>query len=56
MLKKLSNLIGKLKIIITPQEKWQVLVLFASILLAALFQTLGVIIKGNKSKVYIREV
>lgn len=43
MLKKLSNLIKKLKIIITPQEKWQVLVLFASILLAALFQTLGVV-------------
>jgi len=43
VLKKLSNLIGKLKIIITPQEKWQVLVLFASILLAALFQTLGVV-------------
>jgi len=41
--KKLSNLIKKLKIIITPQEKWQVLVLFASILLAALFQTLGVV-------------
>jgi len=43
VLKKLSNLIKKLKIIITPQEKWQVLVLFASILLAALFQTLGVV-------------
>jgi len=43
VLKKLSNLIGKLKIIITPQEKWQVLILFASILLAALFQTLGVV-------------
>lgn len=43
MLKKPSNLIKKLKIIITPQEKWQVLVLFASILLAALFQTLGVV-------------
>jgi len=43
VLTKLSNLIGKLKIIITPQEKWQVLILFASILLAALFQTLGVV-------------
>ncbi len=43
MFKKLSNLIKKLKIIITPQEKWPLLVLFASILLAALFQTLGVV-------------
>jgi len=41
--KKLSNLIKKIKLIIEPQEKWQVLVLFASILLAALFQTLGVV-------------
>jgi len=41
--KKLSNLIKKIKIIITPQEKWPLLVLFASILLAALFQTLGVV-------------
>ena len=43
MFKKLSNLIKKIKIIIIPQEKWQILVLFASILLAALFQTLGVV-------------
>jgi len=40
---KLGNLIKKIKIIITPQEKWQLLVLFASILLSALFQTLGVV-------------
>jgi len=40
---KLSNLIKKIKIIIAPQEKWQLLVLFASILLSALFQTLGVV-------------
>ncbi len=43
MFKKLSNLIKKIKIIIAPQEKWQLLVLFASILLMALFQTLGVV-------------
>lgn len=43
MFKKLSTLIKKIKIIIEPQEKWQVLVLFASILLSALFQTLGVV-------------
>ena len=43
MLKKMSNLIKKIKIIIDPQEKWQLLILFASILLAALFQTLGVV-------------
>ncbi|MBA7549240.1 hypothetical protein ES705_41716 [subsurface metagenome] len=43
MFKKLSNLIKKIKIIIAPQEKWQVLVLFVSILLSALFQTLGVV-------------
>ena len=43
MFKKLSNLIKKIKIIITPQEKWPLLALFASILLAALFQTLGVV-------------
>lgn len=43
MFKKLSNLIKKIKIIIAPQEKWQLLVLFVSILLAALFQTLGVV-------------
>ena len=41
MFTKLSNLIKKIRIIITPQEKWQLLVLFASILLSALFQTLG---------------
>jgi len=41
--KKLTNLIKKIKIIIVPQEKWQLLILFASILLAALFQTLGVV-------------
>jgi len=41
--KKLNNLIKKIKIIIAPQEKWQLLVLFASILLAALFQILGVV-------------
>ena len=41
--KKLGNLIKKIKIIIAPQEKWQLLVLFASILLSALFQTLGVV-------------
>ncbi len=41
--KKLSNLIKKIRIIIAPQEKWQLLVLFASILLTALFQTLGVV-------------
>jgi len=41
--KKLSNLIKKIKIIIVPQEKWQLLVLFASILLSAFFQTLGVV-------------
>jgi len=41
--KKLNNLIKKIKIIIEPQEKWQILLLFASILLAALFQTLGVV-------------
>jgi ABC-type multidrug transport system fused ATPase/permease subunit len=40
--KKLINLIKKIKIIIAPQEKWQLLVLFVSILLMALFQTLGV--------------
>jgi ABC-type multidrug transport system fused ATPase/permease subunit len=40
---KLVNLIKKIKIIIKPQEKWQLLVLFASILLMALFQTLGVV-------------
>ena len=43
MFKKLSNLIKKIKIIIAPQEKWQLLVLFASILLSAFFQTLGVV-------------
>ncbi len=43
MFKKLINLIKKIKIIIAPQEKWQLLVLFASILLTALFQTLGVV-------------
>lgn len=43
MFKKLSNLIKKIKIIIVPEEKWQLLVLFASILLTALFQTLGVV-------------
>ena len=43
MFKKLINLIKKIKIIIAPQEKWQLLVLFASILLSALFQTLGVV-------------
>jgi len=42
MFKKLVNLIKKIKIIIEPQEKWQLLVLFVSILLMALFQTLGV--------------
>jgi len=41
--KKLGNLIKKIKILIVPQEKWQLLVLFASILLSALFQTLGVV-------------
>jgi ABC-type multidrug transport system fused ATPase/permease subunit len=41
--KKLSNLIKKIKLIIDPQEKWQLLILFASILLMALFQTLGVV-------------
>jgi len=41
--KKLSNLIKKIKIIIEPQEKWQLLVLFVSILLMVLFQTLGVV-------------
>jgi len=40
---KLINLIKKIKIIIAPQEKWQLLVLFVSILLMALFQTLGVV-------------
>jgi ATP-binding cassette subfamily C protein len=40
---KLINLIKKIRIIIAPQEKWQLLVLFASILLMALFQTLGVV-------------
>ena len=40
---KLINLIKKIKIIIEPQEKWQLLVLFVSILLMALFQTLGVV-------------
>ncbi len=43
MFKKLINLIKKIKIIIAPQEKWQLLVLFASILLMAFFQTLGVV-------------
>ena len=43
MFKKLGNLIKKIKIIIALQEKWQLLVLFASILLSALFQTLGVV-------------
>ncbi len=43
MLKKLINLIKKIKIIITPQEKLPLLILFASILLSALFQTLGVV-------------
>ncbi len=43
MFRKLSNLIKKIKIIIVPQEKWQLLVLFTSILLTALFQTLGVV-------------
>lgn len=43
MFRKPSNLIKKLKIIIAPEEKWQLLVLFASILLAAFFQTLGVV-------------
>ena len=43
MFKKLGNLIKKIKIIIAPQEKWQLLVLFASILLAAFSQTLGVV-------------
>ncbi len=43
MFRKLSNLIKKIKIIIAPQEKWQLLVLFASILLSAFFQTLGVV-------------
>lgn len=43
MFKKLINLIKKMKIIIAPQEKRQLLVLFVSILLAALFQTLGVV-------------
>jgi ATP-binding cassette subfamily C protein len=41
--KKPINLIKKIKIIITPQDKCQLLVLFVSILLATLFQTLGVI-------------
>jgi len=40
---KLVNLIKKIRIIITPQEKWPLLVLITSILLAALFQTLGVV-------------
>ncbi len=43
MFKKLINLIKKIKIIIAPQEKRQLLVLFISILLMALFQTLGVV-------------
>ena len=43
MFKNLINLIKKIKIIIEPQEKWQLLILFASILLMAFFQTLGVI-------------
>lgn len=43
MFKKMSNLIKKIKIIITPQEKWQLLILFASILLSAFFQALGVV-------------
>ncbi len=43
MFKKLINLIKKIKIIIEPKEKWQLLVLFVSILLMALFQTLGVV-------------
>jgi len=41
--KKLINLIKKIKIIIEPQEKWQLLVLFVSVLLMAFFQTLGVV-------------
>lgn len=40
---KLIKLIKKIKIIIEPQEKWQLLLLFISILLMALFQTLGVV-------------
>lgn len=43
MFTKLGNLTKKIKIIITPQEKWPLLVLITSILLAALFQTLGVV-------------
>ena len=43
MLVKILNLIKKIKIIIEPQEKWQLLILFVSILLTALFQTLGVV-------------
>lgn len=43
MFTKLVNLTKKIKIIITPQEKWPLLVLITSILLAALFQTLGVV-------------
>jgi len=40
---KLIKLIKKIKIIIEPQENWQLLLLFISILLMALFQTLGVV-------------
>lgn len=43
MLIKLINLIKKIKTIIEPHEKWQLLVLFISILLMALFQALGVV-------------
>jgi ABC-type multidrug transport system fused ATPase/permease subunit len=40
---KLIKLIKKIKTIIEPQEKWQLLLLFLSILLMALFQALGVV-------------
>ena len=43
MFSKLISFIKKIKIIVDPQEKWQLLVLFVSILLTALFQTLGVV-------------
>jgi len=40
---KMINLIKKIKIFIEPQEMWQLLILFISILLMALFQTLGIV-------------
>ena len=43
MFKKVVDLIKKIEQIIEPQEKWQLLVLFISILLMAFFQAFGVV-------------